>query len=82
MIDLENLPSRKAVRNKMGRGRWTVKDYAERHGITVGMARIWVRALRAEDRIRLVGTRKVTGPDGKPGRGRPVNVFQVPIGQD
>lgn len=82
MDERKKLPSKHAVRDLMGRGLWTVGDYAARRGVAIGTARRHVRDLQAGGVVVLEGSRPLRGEDGRPCRGRPVKLYRVPIGQN
>lgn len=75
-------PSRKKARGKMGRGRWTTEEYAERHGLAIITARRHVKALVDAGIVQRIGSRPKTDDKGNVLRGRPNAVYQIPIGGD
>lgn len=81
MMGEHRLPSRHAVRDLMGRGLWTVGDYAARRGVAIGTARRHVRDLQAGGLVVLEGSRPLRGEAGRNRRGRPEKLYRVPIGQ-
>lgn len=77
-----HLPSRRRLRAVLGRGRWTLRDYAEAYSLSERQARRRIAALEELGRIiRLEQPRYRTDDDGNRLRGRPALQWRVDIAQ-
>lgn len=68
-------PSKTALRKTVGRGKFTVNDYAERTGVTRRTALNHLQAAAEAEAVEVVGQTST----GK--RGRPARVYKVAAGR-